>query len=314
MTQIRLMQGFFIFGGIRVGCTEIHLTYDEQLEKFISRGMTVKNKAIERLKHISYYKIKQFSSFFMDNNGNYKENTSFEAVIQNFYFDKNLRMEFLKCSEKIELSIKNKIAYLLGAKYGAFGYLKFSSWCDRTIDKNKVQDEEKKFKKKIQNKMKIFEDNSIVKDFVLNNSSETYLSIWRLSEVLTFGEALYLFDMMSQQNKISIARSYNLKVDEFASYINNIKLVRNLCAHNISIIHLKLRTIPKINTDFSNILNRYDRIFSSILIIIYFIKNINPNYKFKTLYHIVCQLIKRNKVAKIYGIKNYKLLKEYIKG
>jgi hypothetical protein len=63
------MQGFFIFGGIRVGCTEIHLTYDEQLEKFISRGMTVKNKnkAIERLKHISCYKIKQFSSFFMDN-------------------------------------------------------------------------------------------------------------------------------------------------------------------------------------------------------------------------------------------------------
>lgn len=81
----------------------------------------------------------------------------------------------------------------------------------------------------------------------------------------------------------------------------------------MSIIHLKLRTIPKMNTDFSNILNRYDRIFSSILIIIYFIKNINPNYQFKTLYHTVCQLIKRNKVAKIYGIKNYKLLKKYIK-
>ena len=46
-----------------MSCTEIHLTYDEQLEKFISRGMIVKNrdKAVERLKHISYYKIKQFS-------------------------------------------------------------------------------------------------------------------------------------------------------------------------------------------------------------------------------------------------------------
>ena len=298
-----------------MGCTEIHLTYDEQLEKFISRGMTVKNKnkAIERLKHISYYKIKQFSSFFMDNNGNYKENTSFEAVVQNFYFDKNLRMEFLKSSEKIELSIKNKIAYLLGAKYGAFGYLKFSSWCDRTIDKNKVQDEEKKFKKKIQNKMKIFEDNSIVKDFVLNNSSETYLSIWRLSEVLTFGEALYLFDMMSQQNKISITRSYNLKVDEFASYINNIKLVRNLCAHNMSIINLKLKTIPKINNNFLKIINKPNKIFTSILIMVYFIKNINPKYNFKNLYHTICQLIKREEVAKRYGIKNYKLLKQYIK-
>ena len=40
-----------------MSCTEIHLTYDEQLEKFISRGMIVKNrdKAVERLKHISYY-------------------------------------------------------------------------------------------------------------------------------------------------------------------------------------------------------------------------------------------------------------------
>ena len=298
-----------------MGCTETHLTYDEQLEKFISRGMIVKNrdKAIERLKHISYYKIKQFSMFFMDNNRTYKSNTSFEAVVQNFYFDKNLRMEFLKCSEKIELSIKNKIAYLLGAKYGVFGYLKFSSWCDRSIPKNEVQEEEKKFKKKIQNKMKIFSDNSIIKDFVVNNPSKTYLSIWRLSEVLTFGEALYLFDMMSQQNKVSIARSYNFKVDEFASYINNIKLVRNLCAHNMAIINLKLKTIPKINNDFLKIIDKPNKIFTSILIMVYFIKNINPKYNFKNLYHTVCQLIKRKEVAKRYGIKSYKLLKQYIK-
>ena len=298
-----------------MSCTEIHLTYKEQLEKFISRGMIVKNrdKAVERLKHISYYKIKQFSMFFMDSNGTYKTNTSFEAVVQNFYFDKNLRMEFLKCSEKIELSIKNKIAYLLGAKYGAFGYLKFSSWCNRSIPKNEVQEEEKKFKKKIQNKMKIFSDNSIVKDFVGNNPSEIYLSIWRLSEVLTFGEALYLFDMMSQQNKVSIARSYNLKVDEFTSYINNIKLVRNLCAHNMAIINLKLKTIPKINNDFLKIIDKPNKIFTSILIMVYFIKNINPKYNFKNLYHTVCQLIKRKEVAKRYGIKSYKLLKQYIK-
>ena len=75
-----------------MSCSESHLSYEEQLNKFIGRGMLVKNKtkALERLKHISYYKIKQFSTFFMDNNGNYKQNTSFEAVIQNFYFDKNL--------------------------------------------------------------------------------------------------------------------------------------------------------------------------------------------------------------------------------
>lgn len=48
-----------------MSCTEIHLTYDEQLEKFISRGMIAKNrnKAVERLKHISYLKLNNFLCF-----------------------------------------------------------------------------------------------------------------------------------------------------------------------------------------------------------------------------------------------------------
>lgn len=130
--------------------TETHLNYEEQLEKFISRGMIIndRKKALERIKHISYYKIKEFSSFFMKPDGTYKKDTYFEAVIQNFYFDKNLRMEFLKCSEKIELSIKNKIAYILGAKYGAFGYLKFSNWCDRKIPKENILKEEENLEEK----------------------------------------------------------------------------------------------------------------------------------------------------------------------
>lgn len=70
-----------------MNCTETHLDYEKQLEKFISRGMLVKNKekAIERLKHISYYKIKEFSAFFTNPDGTYKKDTYFEAVIQNFY-------------------------------------------------------------------------------------------------------------------------------------------------------------------------------------------------------------------------------------
>ncbi len=151
-----------------MNCMETHLNYEEQLEKFISQGMIIKDKkkALERIKHISYYKIKEFSSFFMNPDGTYKKDTYFEAVIQNFYFDKNLRMEFLKCSEKIELSIKNKIVYTLGAKYGAFRYLKFSNWCDRKISKENILKEEEKFRKKIKQKMKLFSSNPIIKDFI----------------------------------------------------------------------------------------------------------------------------------------------------
>ncbi len=297
-----------------MNCMETHLNYEEQLEKFISQGMIIKNKkkALERIKHISYYKIKEFSSFFMNPDGTYKKDTYFEAVIQNFYFDKNLRMEFLKCSEKIELSIKNKIVYTLGAKYGAFGYLKFSNWCDRKISKENILKEEEKFRKKIKQKMKLFSSNPIIKDFIKNNPDEEFPSVWRIAEILTFGEILRLFEIMSQKNKISVVRNYGLEIDEFTSYMNNMKLIRNLCAHNMAIINIKLKSIPKINSKISELITSPDKILTSILIMAYLIKIINPNYRFYDLYHILNQLIKRDDVARKYGIKKKKMIAKFL--
>lgn len=294
-------------------CKETHLNYEEQLEKFISRGMIIndKEKALERIKHISYYKIKEFSSFFMNPDGTYKKDTYFEAVIQNFYFDKNLRMEFLKCSEKIELSIKNKIVYTLGAKYGAFGYLRFSNWCDRKILKQDILKEEERFKRKIK-QMKLFSSNPIIKNFIENNPNEEFPTVWRISEILTFGEILKLFEIMSQKNKISVVRNYGLEIDEFTSYMNNMKLIRNLCAHNMAIINIRLKSIPKINSEISEMIINPNRILTSILIMAYLIKIINPNYRFYDLYHILNQLIKRDDVARKYGIKKKKMVAKFL--
>ena len=173
-------------------------------------------------------------------------------------------MEFLKCSEKIELSIKNKIVYTLGAKYGAFGYLKFSNWCDRKISKENILKEEEKFRKKIKQKMKLFSSNPIIKDFIKNNPDEEFPSVWRIAEILTFGEILRLFEIMSQKNKISVVRNYGLEIDEFTSYMNNMKLIRNLCAHNMAIINIKLKSIPKINSKISELITSPDKILSLI--------------------------------------------------
>lgn len=297
-----------------MSCNEVHLSYEEQLNKFIGRGMIVNNreKAIERLKHISYYKIKEFSLFFMNSDGTYKKDTYFEAVVQNFYYDKNLRMEFLKCSEKIELSIKNKIIYTLGAKYGAFGYLRFSNWCDRTISKERVEKEEERFKRKLKEKMKLFSSNPIIKDFVDNNPEEEYPSVWRISEILTFGEILQIFEMMSHNNKLSVVKSYKLQISEFTSYAKNMKLIRNLCAHNMAIINIRLKSIPKINNEIAEMIVNPNRILTSILIMVHLIKIINPEYRFFDLYHILNQLIKREDVARRYGIKKRKLIAKFL--
>ena len=93
----------------------IHLTFEEQINLFEKRGMKFKDgkdKAIEKLKFINYYKIKEFSLPYMNENKLYKENVYFEDIIHRFYWDKNLRLYFLRITEKIEISLKTSIAYI----------------------------------------------------------------------------------------------------------------------------------------------------------------------------------------------------------
>ena len=69
----------------------IHLTFEEQINLFEKRGMKFKDgkdKAIEKLKFINYYKIKEFSLPYMNENKLYKENVYFEDIIHRFYWDK----------------------------------------------------------------------------------------------------------------------------------------------------------------------------------------------------------------------------------
>lgn len=52
-------------------------------------------------------------------------NITFDDIVKRYYQDKNLRINLLHAIEKIEVSIKRNVSYILGSRYGAFGYLDF---------------------------------------------------------------------------------------------------------------------------------------------------------------------------------------------
>ena len=108
-----------------------------------------KEKAEYKLKFINYYKIKEFSLPFMDENENYKDDVYFEDIIHRFYWDKNLRLYFLRITKKIEISLKTNISYILGRDFGAFGYLDFKEWTDKNrYCQYYISHKEKEFKRK----------------------------------------------------------------------------------------------------------------------------------------------------------------------
>lgn len=158
-------------------------TLEEQIEIFKSRGMAVNDIEVvkNKLKHINYYKLKEYSLSFMKE-GVYKD-ISFEELIDVFYLDRGLRVNLIHNIEKIEISLKTQIAKVLG-KYGPYGYLYFNNWVDKEeYCKHYIKDQEKKFKEQIRKNLSE-RSNEIIKKFKSEHLEEQNIPIWMIVETL----------------------------------------------------------------------------------------------------------------------------------
>lgn len=315
MNEVRPYTRAFLFiGGFMYNKT--HKTVEELIQIFLDRGMKFHDieKAKNRLSHINYYKIKEFASLFykeFDINGKkeYKyDNVFFEYIITRFYQDKNMRVYLLHAIEKVELSFKTKLAYVLGERYEAFGYLQFKNWCN----KNKycryyIEDKEKEIKKYLKILMNR-EDNQMIKEFFKQNPDCDYPPIWMLIEILTFGEALKFYNLMSEKNRKAISNFYDCTPSELEGWLKALKFIRNLSAHNINVIDSKLITNPPIRNEWKKYLytdsqNRVsNKIALIIFILFYMIKKINPDYGFGNFRNIFVNLFSNKDInANRYG-------------
>lgn len=296
-----------------------HLSFNEQLDLLISRGIVVKDGsreiAISRLKDIGYYKIKSFSlplsRVDRDKNRVY-ENVTFQDILNRFYADKDLRISLLHSIEDIEVSIKTKIAHILG-KNGAYYYLKFSNWCNKEkYCKYYLDDKESYFKNKIVGRVK--RSDSIEIKEKRNLKDNKYPTIWLLVEILTFGDITELLELMSQKNLKILANYYNCTPDQLKSWLKSLKFIRNNCAHNSTVIDIQIKTKPIILPDwkvnlFTNQKNEVTRRLAVTLCIIKeMMVSINPDYNFGKIYGAVNLLITnatdREKAANLIGFAN----------
>ncbi|EIJ69282.1 Abi-like protein [Fusobacterium necrophorum subsp. funduliforme ATCC 51357] len=312
-----------------------HKTMEELLQIFIDRGMKVNktDQALQRLSHINYYKMKEFAKpyYKRQTDGTYKyEKIAFEQVLNRFYQDKNLRVYLLHAIEKIEISFKTKIAYVLGRKHGAFGYLDFKNWCNKDkFIKQHIVEKELTFKRRILDLLEIpkklkKEDkiinckNTIIQDFFEENPDCIFPPVWMVIEILTFGDVLNLYKWMSEKNKEEIAKYYECGADEFETWLRTLKFIRNLCAHNSNVIDCIIETKPRIREEWKKYLFAYkdkkgkeivtNKIGLVIIILEHLIGKVNPDYGFGNLRTIFDKLFQHSDLAaQKYGFANKSL-------
>ena len=297
-----------------------NLTFLEQAELLEKRGIKINNleSVSNKLKTISYYKLKEFAEPFNIRKYGQEplyENVTFEEILQRYYQDKNLRIYLMHAIEKIEISFKTIIAYNLG-KLGAYGYLDEGSWINRSdFLRNKAA-----FKN-------IFEKHSrenfyeVEIDYKKGLYSRKVPSVWIFINSLTFGEVVKIYEIMSLKREREVAKYYKLNKDNLDSFIRAVKLIRNLCAHNNNIIDFRFKTFPVILNEWKPYIKDFSKndkdgshLAVVVLVIKYFVDIINPNYKYRRIKKTIIRIINgSDERARMLGFKNKEIINEIIK-
>ena len=102
------------------------LSYEEQVNLIKSRGLVVNDeaKAIRYFQQISYYRLSAFFLPYQLVKDKFNPGISFDQILDNYSFDRELRLIVFDSIERIEIAIRTQMIYALTLKY------KNSHWQD----------------------------------------------------------------------------------------------------------------------------------------------------------------------------------------
>lgn len=273
-----------------------HFTIDQQIQKIKSDGFIVNNEDQLRiiLENLNYYKLKGYIYSTKKEYGDSfsEKNIDILEVIDTYNFDEKLRTFLFEILEKIEVSLKSKIANVLSNDIGTFGYL--------DTDNFKVKLGSKKYfsHTNFLTNLENYQNRS-KEDFMVHYRSkytkEKYTPLWMMVELLPFGDLSRFYEAYKKNKKIS--KQYDLSPDILASWLHRLTLIRNFCAHNSRVWNRKYNKIS-LKKDWNY--HSWFYLEGTLFFIKYIIDKIKPEYDFNPLYTLIDSFIKKYPKKAIY--------------
>jgi abortive infection bacteriophage resistance protein len=274
------------------------LSYEEQFQLLKTRGMIFSNeeKAKNLLKQVGYYRLSSYwYPFFEDKQEKiFKRDAQFEKICDLYEFDKELRKLILEQLERIEISIRSKMAYIFSTKYNPL-------WLD---DENLFVN--KKVYKSILSKIKMEverSDENFILSFRSKYSNEIPPSFITL-EILSFGTVSKVYSNLKQNKaKKDFAKEFMLSNVVLESWLHSLVYIRNLSAHHARLWNRVFSVKPLLPKSVGNIWlsNREisnDKLFFFLSIMLYLLNAIEPKNTLKAnLYNLFQKFSNINKVA-----------------
>ncbi len=245
------------------------ITYEEQLDKLMDRGLAVSNRAyaLKNLQHISYYRLSAYWFPFRIRGDSgkatdkFEEAASFETAVELYEFDRHFRLIVMDAIERVEVAVRTRLVYHLSHQYGAFGYLdarnfhpkfghtKWLSSLKYEVDRSKEEFINCYFKK----------------------YADPHLPIWMATEVMSLGALSFLYSGMTNDDKRAVASTFHVHFRRLQEWLHTLTYIRNLCAHHSRLWNRELAIKPKGNLRekewVAPLTPRNDRVFYVLLIL-----------------------------------------------
>ncbi len=203
------------------------LTLPAQLQQLKDRGIQVNDdaRALHYLGHLNYYRLGAYWLPYEQNHDThtFRHGTRFDDVLNLYIFDRELRLLIMDAIERIEVSIRTQLAYVLGHQYGPHAHLQPVIFFDpiaygRSISKLD-QDSKRSGEEFIKHLTRKYE--------------EQLPPIWAVVELMTMGQLSKWYDNLKQRrDRKAIADTYDIDEKNLRSFLHHLTTVRNLCAHH----------------------------------------------------------------------------------
>mgnify|MGYP004583313503 FL=1 len=277
------------------------LTFSQQVDLLIARGLVVNNKKrVEKtLANISYYRLSAYMLPFKEcQNGvvidRFVPDTTWEMVYDLYKFDRKLRLLLFDAIERIEIAIRTQIVNQLSLKYG-------SHWQDnRSIFKGPITRRRRDGSTFTDD---VFADmQQHIKDRLHNDRSEAFIQhyrdtysepenppSWMSVEIMYFSQLSRICDGLKRRADIvGIAKYFSLPPQTFLSWLHALNFTRNLCAHHSRMWNRDMNIVPE-KLEFSRNLKwisnpdtaKRNKVYYSVCMIYYLLQTINPRTSFK---------------------------------
>lgn len=224
----------------RIPYSKPHLSYQDQLSKLKSRGLTVNDepKALHLLEHLSYYRLSGYWFPFLSDKvkHQFKAGSTFEDSFSLYCFDNELKQIISNELGKIEIAIRAKLVHTNSLYYHSFWFADSSLFTNNSIFSITLS----KLEKELDRSHEVFINSFFIK------YSDKYPPSWITLEVVSMGTLSILYkNLKPSKAKKEIADHFGLSPKILISWLHVLVYVRNLCAHHSRVWNRELRIRPK---------------------------------------------------------------------